>query len=98
VKITSTFQYVFAAAVFVSPSILVAERIGRSIATDNGEAIYLSEFESNWEDILDQQKKSAGDATSEWKTTNKKLLLDQMIDEKLMLQEARRQKIVVSKR
>jgi parvulin-like peptidyl-prolyl isomerase len=78
---------------------LHAEVVGKSIATVNGEAIYLSEFENNFDSLVDQQKKmTAGELTDEWKKNNKKLLLDQMIEEKLVLQEANKRKIVVPKR
>src|SRR5262249_9214048 len=48
----------------------------------------------------EQQKhmNPAEDITPEWKKANRKLLLDQMIEEKLILQEANRRKIVVPKR
>lgn len=77
-----------------------AETVGRSIATVNGEAIYLSEFQDNWEGLIEQKKKMSPDekTTPEWDAKNKKLLLDQMIEEKLLLQEANKRKIVVPKR
>src|SRR5258708_11645724 len=76
------------------------EVIGKSIALVNSDAIYLSDFENNWDALLDQQKKSGGpeDVSSEWKQKNKKLLLDQMIEEKLLLQEANKRNIKVPKR
>jgi peptidyl-prolyl cis-trans isomerase C len=79
---------------------LFGETIGKSIATINGEAIYLSEYESNWEALLEQQTKAAPEGTinDEWKKSNKKLLLDQMIEEKLLVQEAKKRKIIVPKR
>ncbi len=78
---------------------LRAEVVGKSIATVNGEAIYLSEFENNFDSLVEQQKKmTSGDLTDTWKKNNKKLLLDQMIEEKLVLQEANRRKVVVPKR
>lgn len=79
----------------------MAETIGKSIATVNGEAIYMAEFQNNWESILEQQKEAAGAdkaPTSEWVKKNKKLLLDQMVEEKLLLQEANRKAIKVPKR
>ena len=78
---------------------LQAEVVGKSIATVNGEAIYLSEFENNFDSLVEQQKKTtSGDLTESWKKNNRKLLLDQMIEEKLVLQEANRRKVVVPKR
>ncbi len=79
--------------------LLNAEVVGRSIATVNGEAIYLAEFENNFDSLSEQQKKTTNNEPSEeWKKTNKKLLLDQMIEEKLVLQEANKRKVSVPKR
>ena len=76
-----------------------AEVVGKSIATVNGEAIYLSEFENNFNSLVDQQKKiPSEELTDTWKKSNKKLLLDQMIEEKWVLKEANRRKLVVPKR
>ena len=79
---------------------LQAEVIGKNIAIVNGEAIFLSEFNSNWEEFVEQKKKldPSGSITTEWKKEQKKLLLDQMIEEKLLIQEARRKKIKVQRR
>jgi peptidyl-prolyl cis-trans isomerase C len=76
------------------------EVVGKSLAIVNGEAIYLSEFEDNWNAILEQKKKASPNEaiTPEWVAKNKQLLLDQMIEEKLLLQEANKRKIVVPKR
>lgn len=93
----SGIAFVFVITSPIAP-LLYAERIGRSIATVNGEAIYLSEFENNWDEMLEQQKKSSGDVNEQWKAANKKMLLDQMIEERLLLQEAKKRKIVVPKR
>src|SRR5262249_54141854 len=53
-----------------------------------------------WEALLEQHKRTvpSGQVTDEWKKTNKKLLLDQMVEEKLLLQEAKRKNIKVPKR
>src|SRR5262245_34901262 len=76
-----------------------AEMVGKSIATVNGEAIFLNEFEGNWQAFLDQQQRmSTGTVTEAWRAENQKALLDQMIEEKLLLQEANKRKIVVPKR
>ncbi|MCG3205164.1 MAG: Chaperone SurA [Elusimicrobia bacterium] len=86
--------------IFCGYSMGFSETIGKSIATVNGEAIFSGEFENNFEALLEQQKKMAPaeTPTTEWKNANKKLLLDQMIEEKLLLQEANKKKIVVPKR
>jgi len=88
------------AAVLVGTTISAkAEVIGKSIATVNGDAIYLSEYENNWKAFLDQQKRVApADITADWTKTNRSELLDQMIDEKLLSQEAKKENIKVPKR
>ncbi len=92
--------YIAAIASMAVVSLVSAEIIGKSVATVNGEAIYSAEFDNNLDALLDQHKKMAPNEpqTGEWLRTNKKLLLDQMIEEKLLLQEANRRKIVVPKR
>lgn len=88
------------AGLFFAASWLTAEVVGKSIATVNGEAIYMSEFENNFDSLVEQQQKvgASEPITPEWKKANRKLLLDQMIEEKLVLQEANKRKIVVPKR
>lgn len=82
-----------------SAGVLSAEVVGKSIATINGEAIFLSEFQDNWQALLDQQQRfSTAPVSAAWKSESKKALLDQMIEEKLLVQEAKRRNIVVPKR
>ncbi len=97
----SRWGFTIAALLFViSLPAARAEVVGRSIATINGEAIYLSEYQANLKTLMDQQPKAGADneGAAEWKAKGKKLLLDQMIEEKLLLQEAKRKKVVVPKR
>lgn len=77
-----------------------AEVIGKSIATVNGEAIFSVEFENNYEALLEQQKRATpNDAIPpEVLKNGKKMLLEQMIEEKLLVQEANKRKITVPKR
>jgi peptidyl-prolyl cis-trans isomerase C len=80
-------------------SVASAEVVGKSIATINGEAIFLNEFEGNWKAYLEQaQRTSSAPVTEAWLKDSKTALLDQMIEEKLLLQEANKRKIVVPKR
>src|SRR5687767_3693259 len=76
------------------------EVIGKSMVTVNGEAIYLADFENNWDSVMEQEQRANPklEINEDWKKKNKKLLLDQMIEEKLLLQEAKRRKVVVPKR
>lgn len=89
-----------AAVVFVFIAGAGAEIIGKSIATVNGEAIYLSDFESNWSALLEQRKRVGPDEpiADAWVREQKEALLDQMIEERLLLQEAKRSGIKVPKR
>lgn len=83
----------------LAPMAVRAELVGSSIATVNGEAIFLNDFQNNWKAYLDQQQHiSTAPATAAWTKDNKSALLDQMIEEKLLLQEANKRKIVVPKR
>lgn len=81
-------------------SLAIAEVIGKSIATVNGSAIFLSEFDSNWQSFLEQRKQALPDEpiTADWEKTQKKELLDQMIEEKLLEQEAEKRSIKVQRR
>ena len=93
-------RIVAVAALIISLGVFThAEVVGKSIATINGEAVFLSEFRGNWQALLDQQQRfSTGTVTTAWEHDSKKALLDQMIEEKVLLQEANRRNIVVPKR
>jgi peptidyl-prolyl cis-trans isomerase C len=75
-----------------------AKVLDRTLATVNGDAIMLSEFEKNATPILDQFQKAAPPAeqTPEHVADIKKRVLDQMIDDRLLVQEAKRKQIKVS--
>ncbi len=75
-----------------------AKVLDRTLATVNGQAILLSEFEKNADPILEQFKKSAPPAeqTPERVQDIKKRVLDQMIDDRLLVQEAKKKTIRVS--
>jgi peptidyl-prolyl cis-trans isomerase C len=77
---------------------LSAKVLDRTLASINGEPIMLSEFEKNAAPILDQFKKSAPpvEQTPEHVADIKKRILDQMIDDRLLIQEAKRKGIKVS--
>lgn len=97
------YQIGLSLVVLVSASmvgIAKGELVGKSIATVNGEAIFLTEFKNNWNAFLDQHNRLAPQdkVTDEWKKEQKETLLDQMIEEKLLLQEAKRQHVKVQKR
>lgn len=99
-KIKSYFVLSLIIACFIGLLARAAEVVGKSIALINGEAIYLSEFNSNWKGFLEQKRKMepTSPITPEWEAEQKKLLLEQMIEEKLLLQEAKRRNVKVQKR
>jgi len=74
--------------------------VNRTIATVNGEAVLLSEFDKNFNSFLEQQKNMlpAEQLTPEWEKETKKKILEQMIDDKILLQEAKKRKVRVSQR
>ena len=78
---------------------LWAKVINRTVATVNGEIILLDEYKKKTELFVDQYKKIARGEEVESKIEEiKKEILNQMIDEKLMSQEAEKKKIKISKR
>lgn len=74
--------------------------VNKTIAIVNGEAILLSELEKNVQFLVEQYKllTPASEQTTEKVRQLKKDILNQMIDERLLLQEAKKRKIVVAKR
>lgn len=77
-----------------------AETVGKSIAVVNGEALYQADFDENFKSIQEQRKKSSNGAPfpPEWENETRKALLNQMIDEKLLVQEAKKRDIKIPKR
>lgn len=74
--------------------------VDKNIALVNGETIMLSDFDKIWEPILEQYKTAtpANEQTVDKINKLKQRVLDQMIDDKILKQEANKQKIRVSKR
>jgi len=89
-----------AAALLVFQMATLAKTVDTVIATVNGDAIYLSEFDKNWGGYLEQQKKllPPGQLTPQWEQDNKKSLLNEMVEQKLLLQEAKKREIKVPKK
>ncbi len=77
-----------------------AKVVNRTIATVNGDAILLSEFEKNWVAFQEQQKGllPSDKMNQEWQKETKRRILEQMIDDKILLQQAKKSKVRVSKR
>ncbi|HOW27083.1 MAG TPA: peptidylprolyl isomerase [Elusimicrobiota bacterium] len=74
--------------------------VNKTIALVNGEAILLSEFEKNWDAFRDQQGKvlRPEQMTPEWEKDVKGKIFNQMVDDKVLLLEARNKKIRVNQR
>jgi len=83
-----------------SVSICSAKVVDKAMAVVNGEAIMLSEFEKNAQPMIEQYTKNAPPAEQSPEKIEefKNRLLDQMIDEKLLKQQAAKAKIKVTKR
>jgi len=77
-----------------------ARVLDKTLAKANGEAVFLSEFEKNLDAVLEMQKRIVPEAeqTDAWLREQKQAVLSQMIDDKLMLQEAAKRRIRVNKR
>ncbi len=79
-------------------SIVLAKVLDRTVATVNDQAVMLSEFLKNAEPILEQFKKGSPsvEQTPERIADIKKRVLDQMVDDRLLVQEAKRKNVRVS--
>jgi parvulin-like peptidyl-prolyl isomerase len=79
---------------------LGANVVEKTVAIVNGEAIMSSDFEKISAPVLEQYKTSqpVAEQTPEKLSELKHKLLDQMIDDRMLKQEAKKQKIHVSKR
>jgi len=77
---------------------LQAKVLDRTLATVDGDVILLSEFEKNASPVLEQFKKATppADQTPERITDIKKRVLDQMIDDRILAEEAKKKAIHVS--
>lgn len=87
----------FLAAILMT-SYAQAKVLDRTVATVNSQGIMLSEFEKNATPILEQFKKAtpAGEQTPERVADIKKRVLEQMIDDRLLIDETKRKQIRVS--
>lgn len=97
-KIAQKSSWGSLAVVLLCVSLGSAAVMDRTLATVNGQAILLSEFQKNADPILEQFKKASPptDQTPERIADLKKRVLDQMIDDRLLVQEAKKKNIHVS--
>lgn len=84
----------------VLAQLVSAKVVDRTIAIVNGENILLSDFEKVFDPTVKQYRTmvSTKDQTDEKIQELKKEILDQMISEKIIIQEAKKQKIAVTQR
>src|ERR1044071_9874290 len=77
---------------------VLAKVLDRTLATVNGDVVLLSEFEKNATQILEQFKRASPptEQTPERVKELKKRILDQMIDDRMLAQEAKKKGIKVS--
>ncbi len=85
-------------AVVISGAPVAAKVLDRTLATVNAQGIMLSEFEKNLAPILEQFKRGTppSEQTPERVTDIKKRVLDQMIDDRLLVDEAKKKNVRVS--
>ncbi len=97
-KSLSRLSCTLAAILFMIPGLTCATVMDRTLATVNGQAILLSEFEKNATPILEQFRKATPPAeqTPDRVADIKKRVLDQMIDDRLLVQEAKKNNVHVS--
>lgn len=79
-------------------ALVAAKTVDKTIAVVNNEPIMLSEFEKLSKPIIDVYKKMQPGFDAKEEEKIKKRVLDEMIDQKLLLQEAKKQKIAITKR
>ncbi len=97
-QMSKVLLFAFCLLPFSLPSMGQAKVLDRTVATVNDQAIMLSEFQKNAAPILEQFKKAspAAEQTPERIADIKKRILDQMIDDRLLVQEAKKKTIRVS--
>jgi parvulin-like peptidyl-prolyl isomerase len=79
---------------------LYAKVVDKTVATVNGEAIMLSEYNKIMDPVIEQFKQAApaGEQSQEKLKELRQRVIDQMIDDRILKQEAKTQKIKVTKR
>lgn len=84
----------------MSTGVSYAKVVDKTLAIVNGEAIMYSEYQKTADPVIEQYKQAApaAEQTPEKLKEFKQKLLDQMIDDKVLKQEAKNRKIKVTKR
>src|SRR5215470_4951142 len=97
-KVKNLLPFAICLLSFAMPPAVLGKVLDRTVATVNAQAIMLSEFEKNATPILEQFKKASPsvEQTPERIADIKKRVLDQMIDDRLLVQEAKKKNIHVS--
>ncbi len=96
----SRFSLFVILSIFAAGGLCYAKVVDKTVATVNGEAIMLSDYQKVMDPVMEQYKAvtPAAEQTKEKVADLKKKILDQMIDDKILKQEAEKRKIHVTKR
>lgn len=86
------------AGVILAVASAFAKTVDKTLALVNNEAIMLSEFDKVAGPMLDSFRLRGAETTAEEKEKIRKRILDDMIDKKLLTQEAKKQRIAVTRR
>ena len=94
------FSFYATLSIFAVGSFCYAKVVDKTIATVNGEAIMLSDYQKVMDPVMEQYKTMTpvAEQTKEKIAELKKKILDQMVDDKILKQEADKRKIRVTKR
>jgi len=88
-------------AMAITVPLLAATFTNRPIAKAGTETIFMSDFQKTWGAFVSQQEQSGmpkDKMDTAWKTDNQQKLLNQMVEDKILLGEAKKRKIKVNQR
>lgn len=89
--------FLFAVVCLFVASSLGAKVVNKTVATVDGEMILMSEYERRAKPVIEEYEKFLTGPDKEIKIKElKKKILEQMIDEKILIQEAKRKKVKVN--
>ena len=88
------------AAVLAAPAFCAAPEPADGLATVNGDSIRQADFEKDWAAFVAVKKRTMKpeQMTPRWEAGSKQLLLDQMVVQKLLLQEAKKRGSVAAQK
>src|SRR5947207_2662222 len=88
------------AGCLAAPAFSSTKGAAEAVATVNGETISQPEFDKDWEAFVAQEKRMMRpeQMTSQWEQAGKRMLLQKMVERRLILQEAKKRGVPVEKR